>query len=63
MVIAPGSVMNDPSIGPMVRIENHHAAGVERPSCAIRRSAFSANDTIGRVAARPMMTTTNSGSV
>ena len=28
MVIAAGSVMNDPSSGAMVRIDSHHAAGV-----------------------------------
>ena len=31
MVIAPGSVMNDPSTVPAVSIESHHAAGVPPP--------------------------------
>ena len=42
MVIAPGSVMSDPSSGPMMRIVNHHAAGVPRPRFATRRSDDSA---------------------
>ena len=63
MVIAPGSVMTDPSSGPTVRIDTHQAAGVPRPMLASCRSASSANRTTGRVDASAMMTTTNSGSV
>ena len=32
MVMAAGSVISEPSNGPSVRIENHHAAGVLRPT-------------------------------
>ena len=63
MVIAPGSVMNDPNRGPMVRIDSHQAAGVQPPIAATRRNAASANAMIGRVAVRAMITTTKSGSV
>jgi hypothetical protein len=63
MVIAAGSVMNEPSTGPMVRIASHHAAGVARPIPATRRSADSASPTTGAVDARAMMTTTKMGSV
>ena len=63
MVIAAGSVMNDPRIGPMIRMLAHQAAGVPRPALATRRRAASAKPTIGRVAASAMMTTTKSGSV
>ena len=51
--------MNEPSIGPTVRIVTHHAAGVAPPSSATRRSADSAKPTTGRVEASAMMTTTN----
>ena len=47
----------------MIRIVTHHAPGVPRPALAMRRRAFSANDTIGRVAASDMMTTTKRASV
>ena len=63
MVIAAGSVMNDPKMGPMIRMVAHQAAGVAPPALATRRSADSANPTIGRVAARAMITNTKSGSV
>ena len=63
MVIAPGSVMNEPSSGPTVRIVIHHAAGVPPPRLASRRSVASASSTIGRVDASAMITTTNIGSV
>ena len=49
MVMAAGSVMNDPSSGPIVRIVSHHAAGVRPPSPATLRSARSASPMIGRV--------------
>src|SRR5690349_13468487 len=63
IVIAAGSVMNDPSSGPIVRIATHQAAGVAPPMDATLRSAASAKPTIGRVEASAMITTTNSGSV
>jgi hypothetical protein len=63
MVMAAGSVMNDPSNGPTVRIATHHAAGVAPPMLATLRSAASANPMMGRVDASAMMTTTNIGSV
>jgi hypothetical protein len=55
--------MNDPKMGPMIRMVAHQAAGVAPPALATRRSAASANPTIGRVAARAMITNTKSGSV
>ena len=63
MVIAAGSVMNEPSTGPTVRMATHQAAGVPPPADARRRSAASANPMTGPVAARAMITTTNNGSV
>ena len=63
MVIAAGSVMNEPRIGPIVRMASHQAAGVSRPSLATRLSADSARTTTGRVAASAMITTTKIGSV
>ena len=63
IVIAAGSVMNDPSSGPTVRMVNHQAAGVQPPRFAIRFSADSAKTTIGRVDASAMITTTNIASV
>ena len=63
MVIAAGSVMNEPSSGPIVRIVIHQAAGVAPPALATFRNAVSANPMIGRVEAKAMITTTNSGSV
>ena len=63
MVMAAGSVMNEPSSGATVRITNHHAAGVPPPRLASARSHDSASVMIGRVEASAMITTTNSGSV
>ena len=63
MVIAAGSVMNEPIIGAIVRIATHHAAGVAPPRRATACSERSARPMIGRVDASAMMTTTNSGSV
>ena len=63
IVIAAGSVMNEPSTGPIVRIAAHQAAGVPPPAAATRRRADSANPMTGRVDASAMMTTTNRGSV
>ena len=62
MVIAPGSVMNEPSSGAMMRIVIHQAAGVPPPTWATRRRTPSASSMIGRVDDRAMMTITNSGS-
>ena len=47
MVIAAGSVMNDPNNGPIVRMVNHQAVGVQLPSLATRRIAASAKAMIG----------------
>ena len=58
-----GSVMKDPSSGPIVRIVIHEAPGVPPPRFEIFRSAASDRLTIGRVDASDMMTTTKSGSV
>ena len=63
MVIAAGSVMKEPSRGPIVSVANHQAAGVLPPSAATLPIARSARTMIGRVEASAMMTTTNSGSV
>ncbi len=63
MVIAPGSVMNEPRSGATIRIESHQAAGVSLPKRAPKRRQFSAKRSTGRVDASAMITTTNSGSV
>jgi hypothetical protein len=63
MVIAAGSVTNEPRAGPIVRITTHHAAGVAPPIRATCRSADSANPMMGRVDASAMITTTKTGSV
>jgi len=63
MVIAAGSVTNEPSSGPTMRIVTHQAAGVAPAIAAMRRSAASANPITGRVDASAMITTTNNGSV
>ena len=63
IVMAAGSVMNDPITGPIVRIVTHHAAGVPPPAFAMRRRPASAKPITGRVDASAMMTTTNMGSV
>ena len=63
MVMAAGSVMNEPSSGAMVRIENHHATGRRPPSDATTRRHCSASRMTGRVEASVMMMTTNTGSV
>ena len=63
IVMAPGSVIKEPSTGPSVRIASHHAAGEPPPSAATRRSDFSANTITGRVDASAMTTTTKSASV
>ena len=63
MVMAAGSVMNEPSKGPIVRIANHHAAGVAPPKSANFFKDPSANWRIGRELAIAMITTTKIGSV
>ncbi len=63
MVIAAGSVMNDPSRGPMVRIVSHQAVSEPPNSRATRLMAASLSFRIGRVEASTMMTTTNIASV
>ena len=63
MVIAAGSVIKEPSSGPMMRMVIHQAAGVPPPARATVRSAASAKPTIGRVDASAMITTTNRASV
>ena len=61
--MAPGSVMKDPSSGPIVRIEIHQAAGVSLPKRAKKPRQPSAKRSIGRVEASAMIITTKSGSV
>ena len=58
--MAAGSVMNDPSSGPTIKIEatRRRRAGPRRG-----RGGPSASSKIGRVDAIAMITTTNSGSV
>ena len=63
MVIAPGSVMNEPRRGATIRMLIHHAAGELPPRRAMRCSVPSASSTIGRVDASAMITITNKGSV
>ena len=63
MVIAAGSVIAEPSNGPIVRIVTHQAAGVPPPALATYRMAPSAKATTGRVEASAMITTTKSASV
>ena len=63
MIIAAGSVMNDPSTGVTIRIESHHAKGVRPPSAARRPTTASANCNTGRVEEIAMTTVTNAGSV
>ena len=63
MVMAAGSVMNDPSTGPRVRMASHQATGREPPRRATERMRPSAKVRTGRVEARAMITTTNRGSV
>ena len=63
IVMAAGSVMNEPSSGATVSMTSHHAAGVVPPTPASARNQVSASMMIGRVEASAMITTTNSGSV
>ena len=62
MVIAAGSVMNEPRIGVTVSSVNHQAAGVDPPRRAIARKSLSASARTGREAAIVMITTTKTAS-
>ena len=63
IVIAAGSVMNEPRIGPRVRMVSHQAASIPPNRLATFHISSSAAFSMGRVAARIMMTPTNMGSV
>ena len=63
MVMAAGSVMNEPSSGPTVRIVSHQALKEPPNRPATRPISASESLRIGRVAASVMITTTNIGSV
>ena len=63
IVMAAGSVMNEPRMGPMVKMVTHHAAGLAPPTFANRRRLDSAKPSTGRVEASAMITTTNRASV
>ena len=63
IVIAAGSVIKDPNSGPIVNIDNHHAAGVLFPNTATLLRADSAKDITGLEAAIAIITTTKIGSV
>lgn len=63
MVMAAGSVMNDPSSGVMVRTESHHAAAPPPMRPATLPTIISAKRMTGRVAEMAMMMTTKRGSV
>lgn len=63
MVMAAGSVMNDPSRGVTVRTESHQAAGPPPITAAILPTIISAKRMTGLVAEMAMMMTTKSGSV
>src|SRR6516162_7921405 len=62
IVIAAGSVIKEPSSGPMVKIESHHAAVVEPPKAAALASKVSAKRRMGRELAIAMIATTKTGS-
>ena len=61
MVIAAGSVMNEPRSGPTVSIENHHATGVLPPAAANKERQVSAKRRIGLELAMAMITKTKIG--
>ncbi len=63
MVIAAGSVINEPSSGPTVRIVNQNAASVPPKRPATFHIMDSASFRIGLVEASVMITTTNAASV
>ena len=63
MVMAAGSVMKEPRMGPMVKMAHHQAVSVPPNRLAIFHMNRSVICRIGRVAARVMITTTNIGSV
>src|SRR4029453_3992510 len=66
MIIAAGSVMNDPRIGAIVKTASHQASGVRPPSAAARAITLSANSSPGGVGAihprRPPATGERDGS-
>ena len=61
--MAAGSVMNDPSMGAMVKIDSHHAAGLCPPKPATTPRIFSESLRTGLVEAKVMITTKNIGSM
>ena len=63
IVMAAGSVMKEPSIGPMVRIVNHQAVKLSPIIPAIRCMMDSTSFNIGLLAARIITVTTNRASV
>ena len=63
MVMAAGSVMNEPRIGATIRTLSHQAEGVPLPSAAAFDIMASAKRRTGRLAAMAMITTTKIGSV
>ena len=63
MVMAAGSVMKEPRMGPMVRMQTQKAAGPPPSKRAAPAMEISAARRTGRLAAMDMMTTTNMGSV
>ena len=62
IVIAAGSVITEPSSGPMHIIETHHAPTVPPPRAAALRIAHAAESTIGLLADISIIAITNSGS-
>ena len=63
IVIAPGSVINEPSKGPKIKIVSQVEAMVSPPNEANRWMARSASRVTGRVEARAIMIVTKIGSV
>ena len=63
MVIAAGSVINDPRTGLTVSKVNHQAELPPPPKRAVHPRTRSANSKIGRVEAIVIMTTTKTASV
>ena len=62
MVMAAGSVINEPNNGPAVRRVNHQAVSVPPSKLATLHMMDSVSFKIGRVEARVIITTTNSAS-
>ena len=63
MVIAAGSVINDPKSGPMVNITNQPAAGVPPKNFTNRLSRKEVKSKTGLVEATTMTTITKMGSM